>query len=57
MKINQRRKEKAIYSVYYSKEVSHHHLCFSRGSNAGGGMGKLYNDKMEKLRCALTGGY
>ena len=54
MKINQMRKAKGFYSVCYSQEVSHYHLCFGRDSKAGRGMGTSHNSK--GFRYALTGG-
>lgn len=53
MKINQMRKAKGFYSVCYSQEVSHYHLCFGRDSKAGRGVGSVMAGKREGFGCTL----
>lgn len=44
------------FRAYYSKGVSHHHLCLA-DTQSSNGKGKLHSGKREGCRYALTGGF
>lgn len=44
-----------LFRACYGKGVIHCHLGFDRDSKASRGVRKLYSEKREGLRCALSG--